>query len=162
MQDNDGKLFYLSTENLNLSNWLSHIRPAPSLETSNVSIVTRDSQLYFVSTATIVTGSELLYWTDNIAKVWDDKKVNKKSKSSIKWKYFIIVLENNLILKNYPSILAKLRNLVFCLWNRIPGFKICVCILFFKKKLANVIAQNSHRIIFEYRKKAMDYEIKVF
>ncbi|XP_018905405.2 uncharacterized protein [Bemisia tabaci] len=79
VQDNDGKLFYLSTENLNLSNWLSHIRPAPSLETSNVSIVTRDSQLYFVSTATIVTGSELLYWTDNIAKVWDDKKVNKKN-----------------------------------------------------------------------------------
>ncbi|XP_046398175.1 uncharacterized protein LOC124164980 [Ischnura elegans] len=56
--------FLLSTEDPTTSNWLRFIRPAPTREQRNVAPVTRGDRLYFVTTAPLQVGEELLYWPD--------------------------------------------------------------------------------------------------
>ncbi|KAG8229310.1 hypothetical protein J437_LFUL009069, partial [Ladona fulva] len=56
--------FLLSTEDPSTSNWLRFIRPAPTREQRNVAPVTRGDRLYFVTTAPLQIGEELLYWPD--------------------------------------------------------------------------------------------------
>ncbi|XP_071451638.1 uncharacterized protein [Hetaerina americana] len=56
--------FLISTEDPTTSNWLRFIRPAPTREQRNVAPVTRGDRLYFVTTAPLQVGEELLYWPD--------------------------------------------------------------------------------------------------
>ena len=75
----EGKSHYLSTEDPQRSNWLRFIRPAPSREERNVSLVTKNGELFFVTTADLSANEELLYWTDDTISAWSKKRMSKSS-----------------------------------------------------------------------------------
>lgn len=55
---------YINTENVTAANWIRFIRPAPTRDEKNLTVVVREDQLYFVSVRLICKGEELLYWQD--------------------------------------------------------------------------------------------------
>lgn len=63
---------YLNTTNLNDANWLKFIRPAPNRDTKNIAAISREDQLFFITTKRIEVDEELLYWQD------DNFSMNKK------------------------------------------------------------------------------------
>ncbi|XP_044259010.1 uncharacterized protein LOC123007661 [Tribolium madens] len=69
---------YFSTENLETSNWMRFVRPAPTRDDKNITAVTKESSLYFVSTKAIKNGEELLYWQDSTI-ASSKKKMEKTS-----------------------------------------------------------------------------------
>ncbi|CAH0546289.1 unnamed protein product [Brassicogethes aeneus] len=56
---------YFNTEDLEGSNWIRFIRPAPSREEKNVSVIFKEDKLYFITVNDLKVGDELLYWQDN-------------------------------------------------------------------------------------------------
>lgn len=71
---------YLSTRAAEDSDWLRHIRPAPSQSTANCLSAVVDGRLFFRVVREILAGDELLYWTvDNDSK-WSKKRLDKTSK----------------------------------------------------------------------------------
>ncbi|EFA01111.1 hypothetical protein TcasGA2_TC010323 [Tribolium castaneum] len=73
----DSKNVYFSTENLETSNWMRFVRPAPTRDDRNITVVAKDSSLYFVSIKAIKNGEELLYWQDS--SIPSKKKMEKNS-----------------------------------------------------------------------------------
>lgn len=70
---------YISTENLENSNWMRFVQPAPTRDDKNITVVTKENSLYFVSTKAIKNGEELLYWQDS-AIATSKKKMEKTCK----------------------------------------------------------------------------------
>nr|XP_023019105.1 uncharacterized protein LOC111507948 [Leptinotarsa decemlineata] len=60
----DSGHLYFHTESTVKSNWLRFVRPAPTRDERNLSVISKDSKLYFVSTKFIKSETELLYWQD--------------------------------------------------------------------------------------------------
>ncbi|XP_018567785.1 uncharacterized protein LOC108908278 [Anoplophora glabripennis] len=56
---------YFNTESVELSNWLKYIRPAPKREERNVTVISKEKDLYFVTVKFVKSGEELLYWQDS-------------------------------------------------------------------------------------------------
>lgn len=75
----DNRQIYLSTINPEKSNWIRFLRPAPSRHHRNLSIVTRDNQLFFVTLTSIQPGEELLYWTGEQDLSWTKKRAEKSN-----------------------------------------------------------------------------------
>lgn len=74
----DKSHIYLNTEELNESNWIRFVRPAPTREEMNVVAICRNSQLFFITTKNILVGEELLYWQDDAFST-SKKKMEKTS-----------------------------------------------------------------------------------
>jgi hypothetical protein len=74
---------YFNTENLEISNWMRFVRPALTRDDKNVTVVTKENYLYFVTTKLIKNGEELLYWQDS-AVATNKKKMEKTCKQRIK------------------------------------------------------------------------------
>ncbi|XP_072376450.1 uncharacterized protein [Diabrotica undecimpunctata] len=55
---------YIDTESNADSNWIKFVRPAPTRDDKNLTVIVRDSKLYVVSIKFIKNGEELLYWQD--------------------------------------------------------------------------------------------------
>lgn len=72
------KNFYVNTEDGECSNWLRYLRPAPNRELRNAAAVSKNDQLYMITTRNIVCGEELLYWQDD-ALGTNKKKMEKTS-----------------------------------------------------------------------------------
>ncbi|KAG5873399.1 hypothetical protein JTB14_017986 [Gonioctena quinquepunctata] len=60
----DPGYLYFQTESVVASNWLRYVRPALTREDKNLSVISRDLKLYFVSVKFIKSDEELLYWQD--------------------------------------------------------------------------------------------------
>ncbi|TRY69509.1 hypothetical protein TCAL_09400 [Tigriopus californicus] len=73
----DNRHIYLSTVNPEKSNWIRYLRPAPSRQHRNLSTVTRDNQLFFITLTVIQPGEELLYWTGEQDLSWTKKRAEK-------------------------------------------------------------------------------------
>lgn len=69
---------FLNTENLLESNWMRFVRPASSRDTRNVAAVSKAEELFFITTADISAGKELVYWQDDVLSV-TKKKMEKAS-----------------------------------------------------------------------------------
>ncbi|KAF5277471.1 hypothetical protein FQR65_LT03808 [Abscondita terminalis] len=67
---------YVNTEDVNESNWIRFIRPAPSREERNVAAISKNNQLFLISTKEIAPGDELLYWQDDLMST-SKKKMEK-------------------------------------------------------------------------------------
>lgn len=78
--DNDGKISYISTTNPLQSNWVRYMRPAETKEDRNISVITKQGELYFVTTQIITPGNELIYWADSPSFAWTRK--NKLDKTN--------------------------------------------------------------------------------
>lgn len=78
---------YFNTENVSLSNWVKYIRPAPDKEDKNITVISRDKKLYFISLKLIKSGEELLFWQFSTS-VTSKKKMEKSGKYSFNpnWK----------------------------------------------------------------------------
>ncbi|XP_057660548.1 uncharacterized protein LOC130896435 [Diorhabda carinulata] len=63
INDSSGNV-YIDTESSTDSNWLKYIRPAPVRENRNLTVITKDCKLYFVTIKSVAIGDELLYWQD--------------------------------------------------------------------------------------------------
>lgn len=74
----DSGNIYMSTENLETSNWIKFIRPASVREDRNIAAISKENKLYFVTTKLINKGEELLYWQDDMLKT-HKKKMEKTS-----------------------------------------------------------------------------------
>lgn len=70
---------YFNTESGLFSNWAKYIRPAPDKEDKNITVISRDKKLYFVSVKLIKSGEELLYWQFSTP-VTGKKKMEKSGK----------------------------------------------------------------------------------
>lgn len=79
---------YVNTENLNEANWTRFIRPAPNRENRNVSAISKNNQLFFVSVSNIDAGEELLYWQDDTVNT--NKKKMEKTSEYFRGFYFFI------------------------------------------------------------------------
>lgn len=77
---NGTKSIFISIENKNNSNWMRFLRPAPTRELRNLTLVCIDGIVYFVTCSEIDVGCELLYWSDEINSAWDKKKIERTSK----------------------------------------------------------------------------------
>lgn len=77
---NGTKSIFISLENKNNSNWLRFLRPAPTRELRNLTLVCVDGIVFFVTCSEIDVGCELLYWSDEINSAWDKKKIERTSK----------------------------------------------------------------------------------
>ncbi|XP_060519982.1 uncharacterized protein LOC132698117 [Cylas formicarius] len=56
---------YVSTEDIEYSNWMKYVRPAPSRSEKNLSVICKENKIYFVSVKFITDGDELFYWQDS-------------------------------------------------------------------------------------------------
>lgn len=79
---NGNKSIFISMENKNNSNWMRFLRPAPTRELRNLTLVCVDGIVFFVTCTEIDVGCELLYWSDEINSAWDKKKIERTSKFS--------------------------------------------------------------------------------
>ncbi|CAG9821719.1 unnamed protein product [Phaedon cochleariae] len=61
---NDSGNIYVDTESTVTSNWCKYLRPAPSREEKNLSVISKNGKLYFVCTKFVKSGEELLFWQD--------------------------------------------------------------------------------------------------
>lgn len=77
---NGNKSIFISMENKNNSNWLRFLRPAPTRELRNLTLVCVDGIVFFITCTEIDVGYELLYWSDEINSAWDKKKIERTSK----------------------------------------------------------------------------------
>lgn len=59
-----GNIYY-NTESVELSNWLKYIRPAQKREERNLTVISKEKDLYFITIKFIKSGEELLYWQDS-------------------------------------------------------------------------------------------------
>ncbi|KAK5642149.1 hypothetical protein RI129_008316 [Pyrocoelia pectoralis] len=57
---------YINTENLDESNWIRFVRPAPTRDERNVIAISRNCELFLISTKEICAGEELMYWQDDL------------------------------------------------------------------------------------------------
>lgn len=73
----DNGNIYVNTEDLQSSNWIRFIRPAPTREERNLSVIIKEKHLYLVSIKSINPGDELLYWQDTF--ITNRKKENEKT-----------------------------------------------------------------------------------
>lgn len=73
------KSTYYSLDDENNSNWLRYIRPANTKSERNVAVVISDKNVFFVTSATIEEGDELVYWSDDCNSSWGKKKIEKMS-----------------------------------------------------------------------------------
>ncbi|KAB0792661.1 hypothetical protein PPYR_14620 [Photinus pyralis] len=62
----DKSHIYVNTEDLNESNWIRFVRPAPTRDERNVTAISRNCELFLVSVKEIGAGQELLYWQDDV------------------------------------------------------------------------------------------------
>lgn len=74
----DSGNIYLSTENVEESNWIRFIRPATAREHRNITAISKENKLYFITIKLINKGEELLYWQDDSFKT-NKKKMEKTS-----------------------------------------------------------------------------------
>lgn len=72
-------VIYLSTKDVETSNWLRFLRPATSRESANLISSVKENQLYFMTIRNIGEGEELVYWMDDVHSAWSKKKLEKKS-----------------------------------------------------------------------------------
>ncbi|KAL0270632.1 UNVERIFIED_CONTAM: hypothetical protein PYX00_007979 [Menopon gallinae] len=70
---------YLSTKDVETSNWLRFLRPASSRESANLISSVKDNQLYFITLRDVNDGEELVYWMDDVHSAWSKKKLEKKN-----------------------------------------------------------------------------------
>ncbi|CAG9854645.1 unnamed protein product [Phyllotreta striolata] len=56
---------YFDTENVTEANWCKYLRPAPTRDDKNLTVIAKDSKLFFVSVKFIKIGEELLFWQDS-------------------------------------------------------------------------------------------------
>lgn len=56
---------YFNTENTSIANWMRYLRPAPRKEEKNVTVISKEKKLYFITVKFISSGEELLYWQYN-------------------------------------------------------------------------------------------------
>lgn len=70
---------YMNTADLDESNWIRFVRPAPTRELRNISAISKDNYLFLISIKPIKSGEELLYWQDDIV-TNNKKKLEKISK----------------------------------------------------------------------------------
>lgn len=75
--------FFLNTKNPENSNWMKFVRPAPSRDERNVTVVCKDEDLYMVTIKNIGKNEELLYWQDSPITT-NKKKMEKTSKCDTK------------------------------------------------------------------------------
>lgn len=73
------KSTYYSTEDENNSNWLRYMKPANTKSERNVAVVLSDKNVFFVTSAVIEDGEELVYWSDDCNSSWGKKKIEKMS-----------------------------------------------------------------------------------
>lgn len=59
-----GNIYY-NTESVELSNWLKYVRPAPKREERNLTVISKEKDLYFITIKFVKSGEELLYWQDS-------------------------------------------------------------------------------------------------
>lgn len=69
---------FINTENLEESNWMRFVRPAPSRNERNVGVVCKNDELYLMTIKNVHVGDELLYWQDSSV-VSNKKKMEKTS-----------------------------------------------------------------------------------
>ncbi|XP_030749206.1 uncharacterized protein LOC115877185 isoform X2 [Sitophilus oryzae] len=56
---------YISTEDMETSNWCRFIRPAPNRDDRNVTVIIKENNIYFINIKVLNDGDELLYWQDS-------------------------------------------------------------------------------------------------
>lgn len=86
----DNNHTFINTKNVEDSNWLKFVRPAPSREERNLAVVCKDGDLHMTTVRTVHPGEELLYWQDNIITT-NKKKMEKTSKHYFLTKLFLEV-----------------------------------------------------------------------
>lgn len=69
---------YINTENVEEANWMRFVRPSPTRELRNVTLISKDDSLYLVTVKRITVGEELLYWQDDVSSS-NKKKMEKTS-----------------------------------------------------------------------------------
>ncbi|KAJ8919680.1 hypothetical protein NQ315_006208 [Exocentrus adspersus] len=67
---------YFNTEEPELSNWVKFIRPATKREERNLTVISKEKNLYFVTVKFVKVNEELLYWQDSPAPA-SKKKMEK-------------------------------------------------------------------------------------
>lgn len=76
---------FINTENVEESNWIRFVRPAPTRDERNVIVVCKNDELYLVAIKNLQIGDEILYWQDsNVTS--NKKKMEKTSKSHTNFK----------------------------------------------------------------------------
>lgn len=70
---------FINTESIKYANWIKFVRPAPTREERNVSVICIDNELFLITIKNINAGEEILYWQDNIM-ASNKKKMEKTSK----------------------------------------------------------------------------------
>ncbi|XP_014217302.1 uncharacterized protein LOC106645860 [Copidosoma floridanum] len=78
--DVNNKTSYISTTNPLASNWIRYVRPSENKEDRNVVVVQRNGELFLVTTKSLNTGTELMYWSDSNTTNWARK--NKMDKTN--------------------------------------------------------------------------------
>lgn len=63
------------------SNWIRYVRPAETKDDRNVAVVSRNGELYLVTSKSLNPGAELMYWSESQSTAWTRKnKIDKTSK----------------------------------------------------------------------------------
>lgn len=82
--DINNKTMYISTTNPLASNWIRYVRPAETKEDRNVALISKNGELFLVTTKSLIAGAELTYWSDSQSTAWTRKnKVDKTSENFI-------------------------------------------------------------------------------
>lgn len=83
------KSIFFNLESKQKSNWVRFLQPARARDQRNLTLVKMEDKIYFVSSADINVGCELLYWSDDINSAWGKKKVEKTSRFNLKRSYYL-------------------------------------------------------------------------
>ncbi|XP_011498074.1 PREDICTED: uncharacterized protein LOC105362345 [Ceratosolen solmsi marchali] len=76
--DLNNKTLYISTTNPLTSNWIRYVRPAETKDNRNVTVITKNGELFLVTSKSLIAGTELTYWSDSQSTTWTRKnKIDK-------------------------------------------------------------------------------------
>ncbi|XP_037027749.1 uncharacterized protein LOC119068311 isoform X1 [Bradysia coprophila] len=127
------KSTYYSLDDENNSNWLRYIRPANTKTERNVAVVISDKNVFFVTSATVEDGDELVYWSDDCNSAWGKKKIEKMNCGGCNLKF-----DHPLYYRNHCSIF---HDPSFSLTIRKYHCKICGASVLGKENITKHAAQ---------------------